>query len=373
MRRIWYSGIMPRQARIDAPGALQHIIIRGIERKAIFKNDTDRDDFIHRLGTLLEESETACYAWAFLTNHVHLLLRTGKLPISSVMRRLLTGYALGFNRRHRRHGHLFQNRYKSILCEEDTYLKQLVAYIHLNPLRAGVVNSVQALIAYPFTGHGALMGKNDILWQDTAYVLAIFGKTQKQARKRYADYVSKCAEAGRRNELTGGGLIRSAGGWRAIKDAYTDGIRLTSDERILGSSRFVEKTLARAGEDYDRRMRLKTAGIDLEAVLNVVCARIGIRNEEISSPFRRRKICLARALISYLAVCEMQISGAEVARRMNIDRSSISRAVRRIQRNPELANAGKKLLDKLLKENGLCSRSHKTTTKQRPSIIKEPK
>ncbi len=93
------------------------------------------------------------------------------------------------------------------------------------------------------------MGKKDILWQDTAYVLALFGKTVTDARKSYADYVSKCAGAGRRPELTGGGLIRSAGGWRAIRAAYKAGIRLTSDERILGSSSFVEKTLASAGED----------------------------------------------------------------------------------------------------------------------------
>ena len=107
------------------------------------------------------------------------------------------------------------------------------------------------------------MGKKEILWQDTANVLALFGKTVNDARKSYADYVSKCAGVGRRPELTGGGLIRPAGGWRAIRAAYEEGIRLTSDERILGSSSFVEKTLARAGEDYDRRMRLKCSGIKL--------------------------------------------------------------------------------------------------------------
>ncbi len=100
------------------------------------------------------------------------------------------------------------------------------------------------------------MGKKGILWQVTADVLALFGKTVTDARKSYADYVSKSAAAGRRPELTGGGLIRSAGGWRAIRATYQAGIRLTSDERILGSSSFVEKTLASAGEDYDRRMRL---------------------------------------------------------------------------------------------------------------------
>jgi len=341
---------MPRQARIDAPGALQHIIIRGIERRAIFKNDTDRDDFIDRLGNLLPETETACYAWAFMTNHVHLLLRTGATSISTVMRRVLTGYAVSFNRRHRRYGHLFQNRYKSILCEKDPYLKQLVGYIHLNPLRAGIVETVQALKTYPFTGHCALMGKKDILWQDTANVLALFGKTITDARKSYADYVSKCAGAGRRPELTGGGLIRSAGGWRAIRAAYKAGIRLTSDERILGSSSFVEKTLASAGEDYDRRMRLKASGIDLEVVMDVVSAHLGVNTAELSGPSRRQQICQARALISYLAVQELRISGANVARRMNIDRSSVSRAVGRVQADSALKNMSKALLDHLYPE-----------------------
>lgn len=120
---------MPRRARIDAPGALHHIIVRGIDRQAIFANDKDRENFLERLSHLLPETDTPCFAWALMTNHVHLLLRTGNVPVASIMRRLLSGYAVHFNRRHQRHGHLFQNRYKSILCEEDRYLKQLVAYI----------------------------------------------------------------------------------------------------------------------------------------------------------------------------------------------------------------------------------------------------
>jgi REP element-mobilizing transposase RayT len=104
---------MPRQARIDAPGALHHIIARGIEGTAIFRDSRDRDSFIERLGALITESSTVCYAWALLTNHVHLLLKTGLTPIATLMRRLLTGHAVQFNLRHNRQGHLFQNRYKS--------------------------------------------------------------------------------------------------------------------------------------------------------------------------------------------------------------------------------------------------------------------
>jgi putative transposase len=129
---------MPRKSRIDAPGALHHVIARGIARREIFLADADRDDFLKRLADILMESKTACYAWVLIPNHLHLLLRTGTTPLSSVMKRVLTGYAVGFNRRHNRQGHLFQNRYKSILCQEEPYLLELVRYIHLNPLRAGL-------------------------------------------------------------------------------------------------------------------------------------------------------------------------------------------------------------------------------------------
>ena len=136
---------MPRKARIDAPGALHHIIIRGIERKAIFKDSADRKNFTERLERIIPETQTRCYGWALMTNHVHLLFKTGMAPLATVMRRLLTGYAVTFNRRHRRHGQLFQNRYRSFLCEEEVYLKELVRYIHLNPLWARIVKGAKGV------------------------------------------------------------------------------------------------------------------------------------------------------------------------------------------------------------------------------------
>jgi len=99
---------MPRTSRIDAPGALHHIIFRGLERRRIFRDDVDRDSFLDRLGGVLQETGTACYAWALIPNHGHLLLKTGDTPASKVMQRVLTGHAIYFNRRHRRHGKLFQ-------------------------------------------------------------------------------------------------------------------------------------------------------------------------------------------------------------------------------------------------------------------------
>ena len=149
---------MPRGSRIDAVGAVHHIMVRGIERRKIFDGDADRDHFLHRMGEILLDTGTTCFAWSLMPNHFHLLFRTGNVPVSTVMRRLLTGYAVWFNRSRRRHGHLFQNRFKSVLCQEDSYLLELVRYIHLNPLRAGLVKSIPELDTYPYSGHGALMG-----------------------------------------------------------------------------------------------------------------------------------------------------------------------------------------------------------------------
>ena len=343
---------MPRKARIDAAGALHHIMIRGIERTAIFVDDRDREDFIQRVEKVLTESLTPCYAWALMHNHVHLLLRTGSLGIASVMRRLLTGYAVSFNKRHRRHGHLFQNRYKSILCEEDRYLRQLVAYIHLNPHRAGVVAEIAALKGYAWTGHSALMGQVDREWQDTGYVLSLFGGGASEARRNLQRHMVKWHEKGRCTELTGGGLIRSSGGWQAVKEAHREGIRLSSDERILGSSDFVENTLRAAGEGFDRRTKLHSAGIDLSAVVAEVCRQFGIGEDELTGTTRRIGVARARALIGYIATRELSISGSAVAYRLHQERSAISRAVRRAQHDAELRVVAGSILEKLsLKTN----------------------
>jgi putative transposase len=128
---------MPRQARLDFPGTLHHVIIRGIEKNNIVSGDRDREDFMGRLGNIAMESGTVIYAWALMSNHAHILLRSGSSGLSTFMRRFLTGYAAGYNRRNRRHGILFQNRYKSIVYGEETYFVELVRYIHLNPFGQG--------------------------------------------------------------------------------------------------------------------------------------------------------------------------------------------------------------------------------------------
>ncbi|MBW1864667.1 MAG: transposase, partial [Deltaproteobacteria bacterium] len=131
--------------------------------------DIDRINFLDRLGKVISETKTKCFAWALIPNHFHLLLRTGNCPLSTVMRRLLTGHAINFNGRHHRIGHLFQNRYKSILCQEDTYLLELVRYLHLNPIRAKLVTDIQELDKYPFCGHAVIMLQIFKNWTNTLF------------------------------------------------------------------------------------------------------------------------------------------------------------------------------------------------------------
>ena len=321
---------MPRLARLDAPGVLHHVIIRGIERRKIFLDSKDRDDLLDRLTTILPESKMSCYGWALMSNHAHFLFRTGDMDLSTVMRRLLTGYAVTFNRRHKRHGQLFQNRYKSIICQEDTYLKELVRYIHLNPLRAKLVPGIGNLNRYKYSGHSALMGKRKCEWQDTGYVLSYFGKRPADARRRYLSYVEAGVDEGRRPELVGGGLIRSLGGWVEARRSRRRGQdRVKGDQRILGESDFVLDVLSEADEKFDRYYELKSLGYNLKSVEQRVCEIYDIEPEDIYSKSREKIRAEARGLFCYWAVRELGYALTDLARRLNMSGPGVGYAVSR--------------------------------------------
>lgn len=320
---------MPRTARIDAPGVLHHIMIRGIERRKIFRNNKDREDFLTRLEKLLPYTKTSCYAWAFIPNHAHFLFRTGEVPIATLMRRLLTGYAVAFNLRHKRSGQLFQNRYKSILCQEDIYLKELVRYIHLNPIRAGIVKSLKELDRYPYCGHSAVMGKEKREWQDMEYVLGYFGKHRHQARKKYYAYVEEGINQGRRDDLIGGGLIRSVGGWSELKEARHKGIHVKSDERILGDSEFVAGILSESSEKYERHYEIKRRGYDLEKIADRAARVCNIETGGIFSGGKQKGKVKARSLFCYWSSRELGVSLSELSRRLGISIPGVCYSVER--------------------------------------------
>ncbi len=320
---------MPRQSRIDTSGALHHVICRGIDRQKIFTGKNDYLLFQQRLGDLLIETKTSCFAWALIPNHFHLLLRTGNVPISLLMKRLLTGYAVNFNRRHNRHGHLFQNRYKSILCQEDAYLLELVRYIHLNPLRADLISEYGSLAGYPYCGHGAVMGRRKIEWQDTQYVLRLFGNQSSKARSEYSRFVRSGIEQGNRPDLIGGGLLRSHGGWTGVKALRDTGDYQKGDERILGDGAFVSDVLEKAEEKFKEGYRLRASGLNMEKLMKRVADITQVSPDEILDSLRDAKRTKARSILCYWATEKLGTPQSQLARMLNRTQSAITYAVRR--------------------------------------------
>jgi len=318
---------MPRKARIDAPGALHHIICRGIAKNKIFIDAKDRYSFLKRLGKILTDTDTPCYAWALMPNHFHLLLRTGIVPISSVMRRLLTGYAIYHNHRHDRQGHLFQNRYKSILCQENTYLLELVRYIHLNPLRGKLVKDINQLDEYPYCGHSVILGKKNRSWQEIDKILGLFHDKRYLARRYYKNFIIKGISQGKRPDLVGGGLVRSVGGWSALISMRQAKTYQKGDERILGDGDFVEQTLKAANEAMERKSALHAPGIGLDEIANRVASLLSIDSAEVWASGRYRHIVKARSLLCYWAVRELGTSMAMLSKKLNISIAAVSKSV----------------------------------------------
>ena len=326
---------MPRQARLDAPGTLHHVMARGIERRKIFLGPEDCEEFVRRLERAIKGTGAEVLAWSLMPNHFHLLLRSGEVGLSTVMRRLMTGYVVSFNLRHRRHGHLFQNRYKSVVCEEEAYLLELVRYIHLNPLRARVVGTLEELANYPYAGHSALLGTVERPWQCTADVLGQFGEKKGESRRRYEDFVAAGVGQGRRPELVGGGLQRSAGAGREFTrrgrrreedDVY--------DERVLGSSAFVSSVLHEAqGEAREVRRRV-LRGLGVEELAHKVAELSGVGLEELRSGSRRRPVVEARRALAQVAVEELGNRGSTVARYLGVATSTANRGLGNAEPSP---------------------------------------
>jgi hypothetical protein len=243
------------------------------------------------------------------------------------MRRLLTGYAGAFNRRHQRTGHLFQNRYKSIVVEEEPYLRELVRYLHLNPLRATVVPDLRALDRYPWTGHSALLGRVPRPWQDTGTLLAQFGATPARARRAYQAFVAAGVPLGRRPEFQGGGLRRSLGGWQAVAELRRGREGYLGDERILGSSAFVEsvRQTLQAAEPAKRRPHSVTS------LITAVCATTGCHPTALQAGSRRAPAARAREGVAYLALEVCGYTAIAIADQLGVHPSAVYRAAQRGQ------------------------------------------
>lgn len=309
---------MPRKPRIDAKGLLYHVIARGIERREVFRDRKDRDFFLSRLGQLLIESNTPIYAFALIPNHFHILLRREATPIPTVMRRLLTGYAVYFNKKYSRSGHLFQNRYKATICQDDPYFLELIRYIHLNPIRANLVASINELEHYPFGSHSYVMSKTKNNWFNKDLVLSHFGKTEKRAKQIYLEFVNDGLSMGKRDDLVGGGLRRSLGypeEYPKTKQAF--------DDRILGEGNFVEEIFVLSQEEP----KIPKTKVDQDTLFSLTCSRYKVSKAELLGTRKTKRVAEARANLAYRMSKELGYSGSDIAKELQVSESAVSKMI----------------------------------------------
>jgi hypothetical protein len=241
------------------------------------------------------------------------------------MRSLLTGYAGAFNRRHHRGGHLFQNRYKSVVVEEEPYLLELVRYLHLNPLRASVVSNLRALERYPWTGHSALVGIVARPWQATEFILTQFGATAARGRRAYRTFVAAGMSMGRRPEFQGGGVVRSAGGWASVVALRRGREAYTGDERILGTAAFVEQVrVAVAAATAGCRRR-----VTLARVLHAAAEAEGVTVDALGGDGRMARVARAREGAAYLWCRVAGESGRSLASAVGVSHQAVYASARR--------------------------------------------
>jgi hypothetical protein len=226
-------------------------------------------------------------------------------------------------------GHLFQNRYKSIICEEDAYFEKLVAYIHLNPLKAGIVDSFEVLERYPWCGHAIIMKHVQHDWFDREYVLQFFGTREGEARKAYQVFLEDEMGQDREQELTGGGLIRSHGGWSNVLSMRKQGMMEAGDERILGSGDFVSSLL----EQAEAGLKIQLAGGERQAQvkqdIEEACLEMGISVAYFRSGSRSGVLPEMRKKLAVKFVSEYGLSLAETARQLGVTTNAIAYIMKR--------------------------------------------
>ncbi|HTR02291.1 MAG TPA: transposase, partial [Thermoanaerobaculia bacterium] len=272
-----YAGkTVSRPLRLDFDGAVHHVIARGNERRAIFRDAHDRQRYLDRLGIYAGRLAFVVHAYCLMPNHVHLAVRTGRVPLSRVMLALHGAYAQDFNRRHRRVGHLFQGRYKAFLVEAEEYLACLVRYIHLNPVRARLASTAAA---YPWSSARAYSKGRGPLWLDMAAALSRFGPDRRRAVRAYEAFLSgssgpRYEDVEARGALIKGGddfvarIVRGSADWRCRVDVSADDVarcaamvfRLRRDELRRAEWR-VRGLTALAAREVARVPLCRTAGL----------------------------------------------------------------------------------------------------------------
>jgi REP element-mobilizing transposase RayT len=314
---------MSRKPRIHYPGAVYHVILRGNARQDIFSDDEDRCRFFLLLQEGIERYGHRVLAFSLLTNHAHLAIQVGTIPLSRIIQNLSFRYTRWVNRRQERSGHLFQGRYQAVLVDADTYLLELAAYIHLNPVRAGMVDRPEL---YPWSSHRAYLGLETIPWLSPDCVLTRFSTNLDQARRLFDEFVAERVGEGHREEFYGKGSL---------------------DGRLIGEDRFVERVLWEANSLPVRRP-------SMEAVLEIVTRIYNLREEDLSASGQERLPSEARGLAAW-AVRELTDATLnDLAEKFGRDASTLSAAISRfeVRQKGDPALAGK--VERLKKELFSC-------------------
>lgn len=297
---------MARKPRLHLEGGVYHVVLRGNGGRDIFFSIEDRRFFYGLIAEGCRRFGCRVHGFCLMSNHVHLIVEVGATPLSRPMQNLCFRYGRWINRREGRSGHVFQGRFRALLVEADSYLLELVRYVHLNPVRAALVEAAED---YPWSGHRAYLGLENLPWLTTDRVLSHFDRREAAARAHYRAFVRGGSAAGH-------------------QDAFHPS---ADDSRVLGSAAFVASVLGASVGQGPRRGQGPGQGPSLAAIVDHVCARYGLGAEELAGPGRRRLCAEARGVIGHLARGSAAASLSEVARRFNRDLTTMSRAVRRVE------------------------------------------
>lgn len=308
---------MPRPPRLEFPGAVYHVTARGNERRSVFRDDRDREDYLARIAFYRDKFRFRLLSYCLMTNHVHLAIRTAEAPLSRIMAGLHSSYTQRFNRRHRRVGHLFQGRYKSFVVQEDQYLLALIRYVHRNPVRAGIVRHAAD---YPWSSDRFLRKGRGPAWLDVDGALAAIGPTRRSAIALYAELVDAPATGDDESEL------------RSVAGA------------VEGDEAFALERFAAAGE-LDPPLR----GLTEIRILEAVAAEMGATCGELTGSRQGGRTAFARCLAAYVARKYAGIPVRRVARRLHRDDSSFVRPLARLERRLQLEPALRDQVDRILK------------------------
>jgi putative transposase len=310
---------MARPLRIELADTFYHVLNRGNERRAIFRDDKDCEGFLSRLGRCRERFELGVYAYILMGNHYHLVVRTSQANLSAAMHWLQGSYTVWHNGRHERTGHLFQGRFKAFLIHEDSYLQRLMLYVHRNPLRAGLVKHLRD---YPWSSYHALTANRRVPpWFDPGLVY-------------------------RQLEMDAGDLRRAIAGYDERSDDLWASLR---HGLVLGSQSVVEALRRRLGpakEAEKPQWRQLQLDVDVQEQIADYARRLQIDAradyEELLHPVRRRSRPRRDVLI-YLLWTQGHHSLAEIAEAFHIRYAAASLAKARgesfLRANPRRARA----------------------------------